>query len=97
LQRFHPEVHKSFRVDPPDPENEPDHHVNGLGVLAATYRFLALNPSFRLFLLKGNRQSWVTIGLEHSQVEDQKRICKHAARERGWPCDPGPINNDVDA
>jgi hypothetical protein len=124
LQRFHPEVHKSFRVDPPDPEGEPDRHVSGLGVLAATYRFLALNPSFRLllaghcdttgnddynfmlseqraknvlFLLKGNRQSWVTIGLEHSQVEDQKRICKHAARERGWPCDPGPINNDADA
>ena len=123
LKRFHPDVHRAFTVDPPDPGGEPRREVNGLGVLAATYRFLALNLSFRLllaghcdtsgpddfnftlseqraknvlFLLKGDRQGWVEIALAHSQVEDQKRICRHAARERGWPCDPGPINNVSD-
>ena len=124
LQRFHPTVHTAFTVDPPDPGGEPRREVNGLGVLAATYRFLALNPSFRLLLaghcdttgqddfnftlseqraknvlllLTGDRQGWIAIALAHSQVEDQKRICRHAARERGWPCDPGPINNVADA
>ncbi|MDF2697411.1 MAG: hypothetical protein K0S65_5794 [Labilithrix sp.] len=124
LERFHPEVHRTFTTDPPDPKGEPARHVSGLGVLAAAYRFLALNPSFRLllaghcdttgepeynfklselraknvlFLLQGDRRSWIASALEHSQVEDQKRICNHAARERGWPCDPGLIDNEADA
>lgn len=123
MKRFHPKVHKSFTSDPPDPEAQPRAEVSGLGVLAAAYRFLALNPSFQLllaghcdttgqddfnfslsakraksvlFLLEGNRDGWVKLALDHSQIEDQKRICRHAARERGWPCDPGPINNDAD-
>jgi len=50
-----------------------------------------------LFLLQGDRQRWVESALEHSTVEDQKRICKHAARTRGWPSDPGPIDNVADA
>ncbi len=124
MKRFHPEVHHTFTVDPADPPARPDRdRVSGLGVLAATYRFLALNENFKLllaghcdtsgkddynftlsqqraknvlFLLEGNRHSWIESALAHSQVEDQKRICKYAARERGWPCDPGVIDNVKD-
>jgi hypothetical protein len=121
LERFHPEIHRSFTTDPPDPPGRGPRNASGLGVLAAVYRFLGKNPSFRLLLaghcdtsgeddynfklselrarsvlalLEGDRESWVKIALEHSRVEDQKRICQHAARERGWPCDPGKIDNE---
>jgi hypothetical protein len=124
LRHFHPDVHHTLTVDPPDPPAADDEsRVGGLGVLAATYRFLALNPSFKLllaghcdttgeddynftlserraknvlFLLQGDRRAWVKSALEHSQVEDQKRICKYAARERAWPCDPGVVDNHRD-
>src|SRR5262249_27065750 len=52
LRHFHPAVHHAFTVDPPDPPAKAGDkdRVRGLGVLAATYRFLALNPNFKLLL-----------------------------------------------
>ena len=51
LRHFHPELHRAFTTDPPDPPARPDkNRVSGLGVLAATYRFLGLNERFGLLL-----------------------------------------------
>src|SRR5207249_1116655 len=52
VRQFHLEVYTSFATAAPDPGpvDEESNRVGGLGVLAAVYRFLALNPTYRILL-----------------------------------------------
>lgn len=44
-------------------------------------------------LLTGNREQWVTIVNNKSNVIDYQAICHYFNRYYGWPCDPGPIDD----
>jgi hypothetical protein len=124
IRQFHPQTFLHFTIDPPTPGGgQDDHRVGGILVLAATYRFLARNPQFKLliaghtdtsgddsfnfalsvkraknvlFLLQGERSQWVHSAIDHSQVEDQKRILRHVERTRAFGCDPGEVDNVSD-
>ncbi len=50
-----------------------------------------------LHMLAGSREAWVAIADGKHKVEDYKLILKWAAKVRGWPCDPGAVNNAEDA
>jgi len=45
-------------------------------------------------LLMGQRQAWVDAVCEHHQVTDYQLLCQYFALVHGWPCDPGPIDDD---
>jgi hypothetical protein len=46
-------------------------------------------------LLAGDRAAWAEHCQGHYAVDDVQRILRWAARERGWACDPGAIDNDL--
>jgi hypothetical protein len=45
-------------------------------------------------LLRGDRDRWIAIVFEKCQVEDVQLICSYLKHTSGWPCDPGPVNNE---
>jgi hypothetical protein len=48
-----------------------------------------------LAALNGDRDGWVKIAEQKHKVEDFQLILKWVARDWGWDCDPGPINNTL--
>jgi hypothetical protein len=47
--------------------------------------------------LKGNRDDWVAVADKKHKVEDYKQILKWVKQTKGWPCDPGKVDNNNDA
>ena len=46
-----------------------------------------------LYVMLGDRDSWVSLSKEKHKVEDYQQIVKWASWTYGWNCDPGPIDN----
>jgi hypothetical protein len=46
-----------------------------------------------LYVLLGDRDSWVSLCKEKHKVEDYQQIVKWASWTYGWNCDPGAIDN----
>jgi hypothetical protein len=50
-----------------------------------------------LSALLGDREKWTKLVLGKHKVEDYQQILKWISRVWAWPCDPGPINNTLNA
>jgi hypothetical protein len=46
-------------------------------------------------LLRGDRERWVAIAAEKGKVEDIQLICSYLNHIHGWPCDPGPLDDEM--
>lgn len=49
-----------------------------------------------LALMQGDGDTWVDIAKRSGSIEDVKAYLTYLKERRGWACDPGPINLDVD-
>jgi outer membrane protein OmpA-like peptidoglycan-associated protein len=45
-------------------------------------------------LLEGSRDLWAQVALSRNHLKDVQTICKWAATQYGWDCDPGSIDGD---
>lgn len=46
-------------------------------------------------LLKGDRDAWGGLCAEHQKIEDLQSTLAWVAETHGWPCHPGPIDDDM--
>ncbi|MCC7374720.1 MAG: hypothetical protein IT581_08685 [Verrucomicrobiales bacterium] len=46
-------------------------------------------------VIMGDRQEWVSVVQQRNRVEDYQLILKWVARDWGWDCDPGPVDNQL--
>lgn len=48
-------------------------------------------------LLRGRREEWKKLSAKHDAVDDYQTFLKWQHQRAGWDCDPGPINNQLNA
>ncbi|MGH9900248.1 MAG: alkaline phosphatase D family protein, partial [Pyrinomonadaceae bacterium] len=48
-----------------------------------------------LYALAGEREKWAKLSEKKHKVRDYQLILKWVARERGWGCDPGEVDDDL--
>ncbi|HDL02537.1 MAG TPA: hypothetical protein ENH25_00230 [candidate division Zixibacteria bacterium] len=46
-----------------------------------------------LYILNGERDKWADVCYGQQRVEDYQQIMKYFAKDRGWKCNPGKIDN----
>lgn len=46
-------------------------------------------------LLRGDATGWAAHAQAHHATADVQRVLQWAAVRQGWPCDPGPVDNDM--
>ena len=80
-------------------EHNPDYalliagHTDTSGDDAVNFPLSDARAAHVLALLEGDRDAWVAICQQRSQVEDYQRILTHYAQVNMWACDPGPVDN----
>lgn len=70
-------------------------HCDTEGEARDGFQLSGLRAQNALHLLLGERSSWVQTCLGNSKVEDYQRILTYYARQHGWDCHPGRIDNTM--
>jgi peptidoglycan hydrolase-like protein with peptidoglycan-binding domain len=68
-------------------------HTDTTGPQSYNFRLSKLRAENVLHALMGEKEKWIQISLNHSQVKDYQQILKWIKRGWGWNCDPGLIDN----
>ncbi len=72
-------------------------HTGASGSTAYDIELAALRAENVYCLLSGDRSSWASLGHVHAQVADERALLRWVARDFGWDCDPGPLDDLVES
>jgi hypothetical protein len=68
-------------------------HTDTSGEAKYNFELSTLRSNNILYLLIGDRKKWAKICYKKHKVEDYQQIMQYFWITRGWPCDPGKIDN----
>jgi outer membrane protein OmpA-like peptidoglycan-associated protein len=72
-------------------------HTDTSGRVKYNFELSALRSWSVFYLLMGDKVRWAENSNRKNKVEDYQQILKHYARLWGWDCDPGEINDELNA
>jgi hypothetical protein len=68
-------------------------HTDTSGETKFNFDLSGLRAQNILHLLTGDRKQWAKACYKRHKVEDYQQIMQYLWVTRGWPCDPGPIDD----
>lgn len=83
-----------YARDNPDRKLLAAGHTDTSGPDAYNVELSQMRADGTVAALKGDKNGWVAIAKKKHKVEDYQQILKFIAWLWGWPCDPGPIDDD---
>lgn len=86
-------VFKQFEFDPTN-KIVIAGHTDTSGQAKYNFELSEFRAQSVLFLLTGEREKWAENSYKKQKIEDYQQILKYIFKTRGWPCDPGNIDDD---
>ena len=68
-------------------------HTDSSGQVEPNFKLSAERAKSVLYILDGQRDKWAEVCYNQHRVEDYQQIMKYFAKDRGWKCNPGSIDN----